>query len=165
MDYPQLFRSLREAKRLTLEQLARLARVHRNTVVNVESGRPVKFKTIAALMRKMGYADRSPEMRGIALLWLEAVSGLPLSRDDAEAAARSTVEQHRQAHHEALRQLEQQIAAGNLSPQQIELLGFAVRNPEIIEIVASIRDLAKSNDSSKEPLPRAAEAAAPYDTS
>jgi len=48
MDYMQLFRSLREQRGLTLEQLAKLARLHRNTVVNIESGRPVKFKTIAA---------------------------------------------------------------------------------------------------------------------
>jgi transcriptional regulator with XRE-family HTH domain len=163
MDYPQLFRSLREAKGLTLEQLARASRVHRNTVTNIESGRPVKFKTIAALTRKMGYADRSPEMKAIALLWLESVSGLTLSRDAAESAARRTVESHRSAQRHALQKLEQQIAASHLTPQQIELLGFAVRNPEIIEIVASIRELAGSGAGEKSTLPHAAEDAAGYD--
>jgi len=88
MDYTQLFRKLREEKDLTLEQLAELAGMHRNTVVNIEAGRPVKFKTIAALMGQMGYGANSPELKSMALLWLESVSGIPFSRSETQAAAR-----------------------------------------------------------------------------
>src|SRR4051812_1912018 len=79
MQYTQLFRRLREQKGLSHEALAKLARCHRNTVLNVESGRAVKFKTLARLMSKMGYASNSLEMCSVAVLWLEAVSGVDLA--------------------------------------------------------------------------------------
>jgi transcriptional regulator with XRE-family HTH domain len=153
VDYTQLFRSLREAKGLTLEQLARQARRHRNTVINVESGRPVKFKTIAELMVRMGYASHSPEMKGIAMLWLESVSGIPFSRPEAEAAARKTIGGHRAASRQAARNLDDAIARTGLDASQIELLAFAVRHPEALSILDSIRSLV----SQFKPGPEAAE--------
>src|SRR5581483_6746854 len=62
MNYTRQFRQLREAKNLSREQLAALAGCHRNTVINIETGRPVKFSTIADLLQKMGHARESPEM-------------------------------------------------------------------------------------------------------
>src|SRR5882672_5081871 len=88
MQYAQLFRKLREQKGLSHEALAKLARCHRNTILNVEGGRNVKFKTIAGLMGKMGYASDSPEMASLALLWLEAVSGLDLADPSTLGPAR-----------------------------------------------------------------------------
>jgi len=79
MHYAQFFRKLRELKGLSHEALAGLARCHRNTILNVEGRRPVKFKTLARLMGKMGYATNSAEMASLALLWLESVSGLDLA--------------------------------------------------------------------------------------
>ena len=142
MDYTQLFRHLREAKGLTLEQVAGLARVHRNTIVNLESGRPVKFKTVARLMQKMGYPASSPELKSIALLWLESVSGIPFSRTDAELAARKTISTYRSGVRHAARQLEQAVTDASLTTEQIELLTFAARHPDVIAIVESVRDLA-----------------------
>jgi transcriptional regulator with XRE-family HTH domain len=142
MDYTQLFRSLRESKSLTLDQLARLARVHRNTVVNIESGRPVKFKTIAALMQKMGFSASSAEMKSIGLLWLESVSGIPFSRAEPEATAKKMIATYRSASRQAARQLEETIAAANLTAEQIQLLVFAAQHPEVVSIIESIRDLA-----------------------
>jgi transcriptional regulator with XRE-family HTH domain len=142
MHYTQLFRKLREAKGLTLEALAKLARRHRNTVINVESGRPVKFKTVAELMVKMGYGSKSPEMKAIALLWLEAVSGIPFSQPETEAGARKAVSGYQASARQAARQLDEVVARASLDVGQIELLAFAARNPGVLAILGNIRALA-----------------------
>jgi transcriptional regulator with XRE-family HTH domain len=142
MDYTRLFRTLREQKGLTLEALAALARRHRNTVINVESGRPVKFKTIAELMQRMGYAKASAEMRSMALLWLEAASGIPFSQPEIEASARKAISGYRAATRPAVRQLEEAIALAGLDLDQIELLAFCVRHPGILAILQNLRSLA-----------------------
>lgn len=140
MHYTQLFRSLR-AKGLTLEGLAELAGCHRNTVTNVESGRPVKFKTIAELMEKMGYTAQSTELKSIALLWLEAVSGIPFSQPRTEAAALKAVTGYRRSLRDAARQLEAEVITRSLPTRQIDLLLFAIRHPEVLTILENIRDL------------------------
>jgi transcriptional regulator with XRE-family HTH domain len=141
MHYTQLFRKLREAKGLTLEALAVLARRHRNTVINVESGRPVKFKTIAELMVKMGYGPKSAEMKGVALLWLEAVSGIAFSQPETEAAARKAVAGYHASARQAARQLDEVVARASLDVGQIELLAFAARNPGVLGILQNVRTL------------------------
>lgn len=141
MDYTQLFRSLREAKGLTLEGLAELAGCHRNTVTNIESGRPVKFKTIADLMGKMGYGARSTELKSVALLWLEAVSGIPFSQPRVETAALTAVSGYRRSLREAAKQLEHEVVNRSLPSRQIDLLLYAVRHPEMLTILENIRDL------------------------
>ena len=140
MHYTQLFRKLREARGLTLEALAKLARRHRNTVINVESGRPVKFKTIAELMVKMGYGTKSAEMKAIALLWLEAVSGIPFSQPETEAGARKAVAGYQASARQAARQLGRKRsrgrdstvggdrAAGLRRPQSRQCLGHRSQN-------------------------------------
>ncbi|HTJ78327.1 MAG TPA: helix-turn-helix transcriptional regulator [Rariglobus sp.] len=141
MHYTQLFRSLREAKGLTLEGLAKLARCHRNTVINVESGRPVKFKTIADLMKKMGYTALSDELKSLALLWLEATSGIPFSRKKTEISARKTITSYRTAVGQATRRLELEARQANLTVEQVNLLIFALHHPEMLSILENIRDL------------------------
>jgi transcriptional regulator with XRE-family HTH domain len=142
MHYTQLFRKLREAKGLTLEALAKLARRHRNTVINVESGRPVKFKTIAELMVKMGYGTKSPEMKAVALLWLEAVSGIAFSQPETEGAARKAIAGYQASARQAARQLDEVVGRSSLDVGQIELLAFAARNPGVLAILQNIRALA-----------------------
>lgn len=142
MHYTQLFRTLREAKGLTLEQLAHLARRHRNTVVNVESGRPVKFKTIAGLMLKMGYSAGSPEMRSIALLWLESISGLPFSHSETETSARKAIASYRSSARQAAKRLDEAIARAGFTVEQINLLLFVVRRPEVLTMLEVASDLA-----------------------
>ena len=144
MHYTQLFRSLREAKGLTIEGLAELADCHRNTVTNVESGRPVKFKTIADLMEKMDYAAQSPEMKSLALLWLEAVSGIPFSQSRTETAALKTIDRYRRSIRQAARQLESEAVGQGLAVHQIDLLIFAIRHPEMLSILENVRDLLAS---------------------
>jgi len=148
MHYTQLFRSLREAKGLTLEGLAELADCHRNTVTNVESGRPVKFKTIADLMEKMGYAAQSAEMKSLALLWLEAVSGIPFSQARTETAAIKTIDRYRRSTRQAARQLESEAVGRGLDVHQIDLLIFAIRHPEMLSILGNVRDLLASLNAS-----------------
>ncbi|MFA6962879.1 MAG: helix-turn-helix transcriptional regulator [Opitutaceae bacterium] len=141
MHYTQLFRSLREAKGLTIEGLAELAGCHRNTVTNVESGRPVKFKTIAELMEKMGYTDQSSEMKSLGLLWLESVSGIPFSQPRTETAAIKAIGTYRKSLRESAKRLEAEAVKSGLTPDRIDLLIFALRHPEMLAILENVRDL------------------------
>ncbi len=143
MDYTRQFRQLREAKGISREQLASLARCHRNTVINVETGRPVKFRTIARLLMKMGYAKDSSETKGMALLWLEGVSGLKFSAADAE----KTAEQLRSVYTRNVRASQGELLAviqdSHLSREQIKLLAFAARHAEVLEILRAVHDFSE----------------------
>jgi DNA-binding XRE family transcriptional regulator len=141
MNYTQLFRTLREAKALTHDGLAKLASCHRNTVINVESGRPVKFKTIAELMLKMGYDSGSSEMKSVALLWLESISGINLTHDQSTSEARERIEQYRATEREAAQLLVDAVISSHLSVEQIRTLLFAASRPEIISIIENVRQV------------------------
>ena len=152
MQHARLFRKLREEKGLSLDALARLARRHRNTIINLERGRPVKFATIARLMEKLGYPADSPEMASLALLWVESVSGVPLGAPDKLATARQVVGAYE---HDARRQvqlLNDSIRRAGLDEREVRLLTFAARHPEVLRILASIHDLVVSGSGSIEAL-------------
>ncbi len=159
MDYTQLFRNLREARGLTLEQLAAAAEVHRNTVVNIESGRPVKFKTIALLMQQMGHPLDSAEMKSIALLWLEAVSGIPFSHPESTTTAVHAIEQFRAPARLAAQRLHEAVTNAGLNPQQTESLIFATQHPDVLGIIQNVRDFAEGFGTAQpsKPLLEAAE--------
>jgi transcriptional regulator with XRE-family HTH domain len=141
MHYTQLFRQLRVARDLSHEALARRAACHRNTVINVERGRPVKFSTLARLMEKMGYPAGSDELRTMALLWLEAVSKIPFSRPETLAAARKQIGVYGRDAMQTSRQLAEIVADARLSAEQIRLLMYAARQPDVLSIVATVRKL------------------------
>jgi len=141
MHYTQLFRTLRETKGLSHESLAKKATCHRNTVINVEGGRPVKFKTIAELMAVMGYGSDSTELKSIALLWLESISGVNLTTESSAADARRSIERYRATEQEAAQLLADTVIAEHLSVDQIHTLLFASGRPEIIAILENIRGL------------------------
>ena len=141
MHYTQLFRTLREKKGLSHEGLARKASCHRNTVINVEGGRPVKFKTIAELMEVLGYNRDSIELKSIALLWIESISGINLSNEDHAAEARRAIAAYRATGQEAAQLLADTVIAEHLSIDQIHTLLFAAGRPEIISILENIRSL------------------------
>ncbi|PTY08489.1 hypothetical protein DB347_02590 [Opitutaceae bacterium EW11] len=143
MNYTQLFRNLRETKGLTHDGLARLVGCHRNTVINVESGRPVKFKTIAELMEKMGFDPESPEMKSIALLWLESISGINLTHDRSTAEARSKIAKFRATEKEAAQVLADAVVAEHLTVDQIQTLVFAASRSEVITVLEGIRELVR----------------------
>ncbi|MDD3178971.1 MAG: helix-turn-helix transcriptional regulator [Opitutaceae bacterium] len=152
MQYTQLFRKLREQKGLSHEALAALARCHRNTVLNVEGGRQVKFKTMARLMGKMGYAADSSEMTSLALLWLEATSGIRLSEPATLATARRKVSTYARTTNQALTQLTETIRQAGLDEEEIRLLTFAAKHGEMLGIIESIRDLLSSSAESSAEL-------------
>ncbi len=141
MQYTQLFRTLRESKGLSHEGLARKASCHRNTVINVEGGRPVKFKTIAELMEVLGYGRDSVELKSIALLWIESISGVNLTSENDSADARRSIATHRATGQEAAQLLADTVIAEHLSIDQIHALLFAAGRPEIITILENIRSL------------------------
>ena len=145
MHYTQLFRSLRETKGLSHESLARKACCHRNTVINVEGGRPVKFKTIAELMAVMGFGSDSTELKSIALLWLESISGVNLTTEQGAADARRTIANYRATEQEAAQLLANTVIAKHLTVDQIRALLFASGRPEIITILETIRNLVTSS--------------------
>lgn len=144
MNYTQLFRTLREAKGLTHDGLAREAGCHRNTVINVESGRPVKFKTIAELMSKMGYGPDSSELKSVALLWLEAISGVNFTHDESTQEARTRINSYRATEKESAQLLADAVVASNLSVDQIRTLLFAASRPEVITVIEGIRQMVTS---------------------
>lgn len=146
MQYTQLFRRLREEKDLSHEALAKLARCHRNTVVNVERGRLVKFKTLARLMSKMGYPSDSPEMASLALLWLESVSGLDLADPGSLGPARQKLAVYQRTTRQAAQQLSAAVRQAGLTDKQIRLLIFAARRPEVLAILESVNDLLQAGD-------------------
>ena len=141
MTYTQLFRNLRESTGFTHDALAKMVGCHRNTVINVESGRPVKFKTIAELMAKMGYDTTSPETKSIALLWLEAISGINLTQEQSSNEAHERIAQYRATEKEAVQLLGELIMSEQLTVGQIRTLYYAVEQPEVISILESIRKL------------------------
>jgi transcriptional regulator with XRE-family HTH domain len=145
MQYAQLFRRLREQKGLSHEALAKLARCHRNTVLNVEGGRQVKFKTIARLMAKMGYPSDSPETAGLALLWLESVSGVNLADPASLAPVRQKLAVYDRSLGQAGRQLMDAVRQARLDERRIRLLAFAARRPEMLAILESIQDLLQAS--------------------
>jgi len=149
MNYTQLFRNLRESKNLTHDALARLAGCHRNTVINVESGRPVKFKTIAELMSEMGFGLHSPETKSMALLWLEGISGINLTQPQSASEAHERIAQYRASEQEAVQLLGETIMREHLSVQQIRTLYYAAQKPEVIAILENIRKLGAFEESGK----------------
>ena len=149
MNYTQLFRNLRESKGLTHESLAKLAGCHRNTVINVESGRPVKFKTIAELMAQMGHGIDSPETRSMALLWLEGISGINLTQEEDINEVRERIANYRASEKEAVQLLGNAMTREHLNVQQIRTLYYAAQHPEAISILENIRKLGEAAANSK----------------
>jgi transcriptional regulator with XRE-family HTH domain len=141
MQHARLFRKLREQRGLTLDALARLARRHRNTIINLESGRPVKFATIARLMEKLGFSSESPEMASMALLWVESVSGGSLSSPGSGGDARQKAASYQRDAHRLIQHLGETIRRSGLDEREIRLLNFAARRPEVLQIVAAVHDL------------------------
>lgn len=141
MHYTQFFRQLREEKKLGQEELAAQAGCHRNTVINVESDRPVKFSTIADLMRTLGYGPDSKELRQIALLWLEAVSGVRFTPEEASSTARKIRTEYRSAVAPEMKALSGAITRRGLKREQIRLLHMAAEHPEILEMLEALSEL------------------------
>ncbi len=111
-------------------------------MINIESGRPVKFKTIAELMVKMGYGTNSAETKSMALLWLESVSGIAFSEPETEASARKAIASYRSSARDAARQLDRAIVRAGLDSDRIGLLVFAARHREVLSILENVRALA-----------------------
>lgn len=139
MHYTQLFRQLRVARGLSHEALARRAGCHRNTVINVERGRRVKIDTLAGLMEKMGYAADSAEFQALALLWLEAASGVPFSRPETVATARRQIAGFRREAEQNCRKLVAAVVDAALTADQISLLVYAARRPDVLAIVGAVQ--------------------------
>jgi len=129
MGYPEQFQKIREARGLTREQLATRANCHRNTVINIETGRPVRFATILQLLVHLGYRKDSPEARQLALAWLEAVTGIEIAPSEAAALKRQPCAEERTR------------SRRRLSPEDRDLLEFASRNRKALNALRVLREL------------------------
>ena len=139
MGYSEQFRAFREARGLSREALARRARCHRNTVINVESGRPVKFGTIVMLMESMNFSVDSPETKLLALLWLESVTGIRVSSAEAQRGAAAA--EGARTSSRPVAQLQAEVSRRRLGRDDIELLTFAARHRKVLAALKAIRDL------------------------
>jgi transcriptional regulator with XRE-family HTH domain len=153
MHYTQLFRQLRVARDLSHDALAQRAGCHRNTVINVERGRRVKIETLARLMDKMGYAADSAEFQALALLWLEAGTGIPFSRSETVAGARKQIGNFRREAEQNSRQLAAAVVEAGLTADQIRLLVFAARQPDVMAILRVVHKVALAG-AAPEPIPQ-----------
>lgn len=145
MGYTEQFKAFREARGLTRETLAAQAGCHRNTVLNVETGRPVKFATIVLLMHSMGYAADSAETKALAVLWLEAVTGVHLSLGEPRAAVRGRGNSlHRLG--PVAQRLQAEVARYRLNRDDIELLAFAARHRKVMNALRAIRELLRDRE-------------------
>ncbi len=142
MDYTLLFRKLRDEKGLTLDALARLSRCHRNTIVNVESGRRVRLKTLIQLVQKMGYPPDSDEMRSVLLLYFERITEIPFSQPKTKQATQKAIANYRSGVKQAAQQLHDAVLEEELPEDQIRLLSFAVRTRRMIEVLSIVRSVA-----------------------
>lgn len=133
MIYTELFRQMRETKNLTHEQLARKAGCHRNTVINVESGRPVKFRTIAKLMKALHATE--VQLQSMALLWVEATSGLELRGNKEATEAVNKITEPEDKALAALR-----TAAKKLPIDEIIVLTWAAQNCGARQILKGLKD-------------------------
>jgi hypothetical protein len=108
----------------------------------------VKLKTISDLMAKMGYPAGSPEMMSMALLWLEATSGVTFSRPETEAAAQKAIANYGSGTRQAARRLHEAVTRAHLTTKEIDLLVFAARDPNVMTILDAVREyrLASSGD-------------------
>ncbi len=124
--------------------------------MNVESGRKVRFETIARLVTKMGYAPDSPEMASLALLWLESVSGIDLADPASLGAARQKIAAYSRSTQRAAAALAGTVRRAGLDEGEIRLLGFAASRPEILSILRAICDLVPNEAVGDEREPRVA---------
>jgi DNA-binding XRE family transcriptional regulator len=141
MKYNQLFRNLREARELTHDAVAREAHCHRNTVINVEIGRPVKFTTITKLMEAMGYAENSEELKTMALLWAEDQIGISFSQEKAVGKIQTFVERAGAGRNQAVQQLISSLMENSLTEEEVQTLIFAANNSEFLEAISAFRRL------------------------
>lgn len=142
MGYSEQFRIFRETRGLTREGLALHAGCHRNTVLNVESGRPVKFSTIIMLMGAMGYRADSPEIKLLALQWLEAVTGVNISESELAAPAKVDGD----GRHRGASLLQSELSGRRLTRDEVDLLVFAARHRKVLNALRAIRDLLHDHD-------------------
>jgi transcriptional regulator with XRE-family HTH domain len=76
MTFKEYIRNLRLKRGLTHDEIAKKAKMHRNSVINAESGRPMKIDTVRDIVMAMGCPEEFPT---VAMLWLQERSGLDLS--------------------------------------------------------------------------------------
>jgi len=100
-----------------------------------------------------GYDAESSEMKSIALLWLESISGINLTLDRSTAEARKKIAKYRATEKEAAQMLADAVVAEHLSVEQIKTLLFASSRQDVITILEGIRDLVRPEVPESEDVP------------
>jgi transcriptional regulator with XRE-family HTH domain len=145
MHYSLLFRQLREKSKLSVVALAEKAGVNRNTVLNVESGRRVRVRTLAHLIAHLGDNITSAEANAVLLAWVEAESGVAITKASVTRAQDKIVKYSRSTA-EATGELVEAIRTGRLKEADIRMLSLVATTPAVLSIVRSICDLLPQAD-------------------
>lgn len=151
MDYTEFFRQLRIQKGFTHDTLANLAGVHRNTVINLEQNRQVKFKTVALLLKVMGFDADSPEVRRMALLWLEGVSGIHFTLQEVIREKKKIDREYRKSKKSTIDLINTAISERNLSEEKLKLILKAVEHSEVMGVLECVGAYEKKVSSALSP--------------
>lgn len=143
MTFPEYFRQLREESGQSYDSLANLAGIHRNTIINLEQNRSVKFKTVALLLQIMGHDENSEVTRRAALLWLEGVSGIHFSLKEVIREKKKMDRDYRKSKKSSIDILTTSISEKNLSEAEVGFLLATVENEELMNILKSAVAFAK----------------------
>jgi DNA-binding XRE family transcriptional regulator len=141
MKYSTLFKRYRLEKKLSQGAAARKAGVNRSTVVNLESGRPVRFETVAQIMAAMGYGKESAEIKLLVLLWTEKATGVSFTSAEAASLVHDARRVHGKEVAAAVSCLQNEIEANHLSTREVDLLIFAARHACVIDSLEAISRL------------------------
>lgn len=146
-------------------ELANKAGTSRSTVINAEDeSKTVRFSTVALLMKALGFDKASNEMREVALLWLEAETGVRFEgMTDALIARHAIISGEQVRNSDLLDELSVAIAVNGLSPSHIQLLTWAVSRPPALEILDFAKQLENYPERGERAVLRVAEDQASYD--
>jgi transcriptional regulator with XRE-family HTH domain len=93
--------------------------------------------------------DALARLAGCHRNWLEAVSNIPFSRPETVTAARRQAGVYGRDALQTSRQLAEIVADARLSAEQIRLLMYAARRPEVLSIVATVRKLVEAGSAAE----------------
>lgn len=138
MHYTSYFKTLREETDLTMDGLARKAGLHRNTIINIETGRSVKFQTIAKVLDVMGIKAGTVKYRIMAVLWASDVCKVDLSAANKDKALTKEMGRISSDEAKALSELGEAISNSDLSAPQIKALARVAKKQETLSAIMQI---------------------------
>jgi transcriptional regulator with XRE-family HTH domain len=130
MNYQSFFKELRTQNGLSHAQVAEKTGCHRNTVINVERGRPVRFATISKMMASMGATEE--QTKTMAMLWVGGTAHLEVTGESEAWASAS------QPMKTAWANLKKHLDA--MDSDQLETMGWVAASPSLLKALKIIKE-------------------------